>query len=134
MKYQTFQEFKDAVLAEHDEYDLRETWRIGGQGGGSCWDEGPANHYAIEGAPEPELKVLDDIIELAIPDLTFREYKVLIKADVVKRSEEHENEYYGNWTKTGTKEVDLDALWRALQDVMCDREEQAEALRAGEER
>lgn len=97
-------------------------WRIGGVGGGSCWDTGDTDpHYAISGEPEPEFHLLDEILEEACPQISFIQYK-RICSQVIKTNEYTENEYYGNYTDYAVKWFDLRELYDALveRDLLCD--------------
>lgn len=131
MKYETIQEFLDAVKVQYEDYDLTDRWVVGGQSGGSCWDEGESTHYALSTDDEPELEVFDEILEMAIPDLTFREYRAVMKQDVITYRRDSQNEYYGNWTEYMVRTIDLDKLWRALVDIQAEREVANERKRAG---
>jgi hypothetical protein len=112
-------EFVEKVLELVDgEWALKVEWTIGGQSGGSCWDEGESRHYAIDGNPEPEDETLYQILDEMCPDLTIREFRNGIDLTVIyKRSTRSQNEYYGNYTRYASRELDLDALHAALAGI-----------------
>lgn len=122
MKYDTFEDFEKAVLAQHGEYALRDQWTTGGRTGGSCWDDGNPTYYSRDAEDEPDEEVLDEIIDDAFPDLTFREYRKLQKAGVYDVRNHSESEYYGNYTDYKVRTLDLSKLYKALHDIKAERE------------
>lgn len=131
MKYDSFKEFEAEVLAEHGEYGLRDQWVVGGQSGGSCWDEGESSYSSIDTEDEPDQKILDAILDDAFADLTFREYRILQKAEVMRYERESQNEYYGNYTEYRVRTLDLRKLYDTLHDIQGEREQAAERKAAG---
>lgn len=118
MKYKTLEEFEAAVEAITDGgHAYPASWCIGGQSGGSCYDEGEPSYYAIETDPEPEDEYLDKILEDAFPLLSFLEYKKLLRAEIYERTEKHNNEYYGNYSVYAKRLLKVDVLFKALVDV-----------------
>lgn len=89
------------------------SWITGGVTGGSCWDSDDSRLEPVRGEPEPEFEMLDKVLEKVCPDIGFLAYKNLC-AEVVETLERHENEYYGNYTDTCIKKVDLKKLYDAL--------------------
>lgn len=131
MEYSDFNSFEAAVLEKHGSYGLEDRWIVGGQSGGSCWDEGDSTYYALSTDDEPEPEVLDDILDMTMPDLTFREYRALVKTDAVQYTRDSQNEYYGNWTEYRVRTIHLDKLWQAFQDIQAERTVLAERKAAG---
>jgi hypothetical protein len=95
-----------------------EEWRTGGISGGSCWDDGsgPDPHYATGGDPEPEFASLDAILLHFCPDIPLLKYKAITSA-CVKYDDWTENEYYGNCTYYGTKQVVLRDLYEKMKEL-----------------
>lgn len=130
--FPTLQRFLDTVedvrrdKGEHYDYGrgnhgvsplpLEASWTTGGIGGGNCWNEG--GHYAITAEEEPELKVVDEVLEAVCPQMTFLQYRRLMKRDFILRSESSQHEYYGNHTEYARKELDLPAFYEALKSVL----------------
>jgi len=103
-------EFRAYITETFDIYPV--TWTTGGLTGGNCWG-GSANE-PVEAEPEPELTVLDDILLDVFPSLTFMQFRVLMREDIVKVTTGTDSEYYGNYYRYSKKELDVDALYRAL--------------------
>lgn len=98
-----------------DEKCIKVEWRVGGQGGGSCWDDGETDrHYPLDADPEEELTELDKILEIFAPNLTFLQYKKLTR-EVVTRGSRTQNDYYGNYTSYASKSVNLEVLYRFIK-------------------
>jgi len=95
-------------------YKIAVEWTVGGQSGGSCWDDGEATHYAIDTEPEPEFDDLDKLLEQIFPAISYLQYKVLNR-ELVVVTEKHENDYYGNYTNYQRKTVDLGDLYDYLE-------------------
>ena len=88
-------------------------WSTGGQGGASCWDEGPAQYYATEGSPQPEFEELDKILEVVCPNIGFLQYKRICR-EVVKDQRYSDSDYYGNYDNYAIKYVMMKDLYNAL--------------------
>lgn len=99
--------------AEYGPEQIQSKWRSGGQGGGSCWDEGPSRHYPIDGDLEPEFTELDDTLAEFCPQISFIQYKQLC-SKLIKQGSETENEYYGNYTIYSTKTIKCRELFDYL--------------------
>jgi hypothetical protein len=98
-----------------NEGKLEVTWTTGGMTGGSCWNDGVEDpHYPVEAEEEPEFEALDKVLEALCPQITFLQYKKLVKS-VVSRDATSENEYYGNYYDKMTKSVDLNVLKQYLK-------------------
>lgn len=91
-------------------------WRIGGQRGGSCWDEGEHRYESVDGEKEAEFDELDEFLEECFPQLTYIQYRQL-----QKHIEYHEftsdSDYYGNYTRSMVKSLSISALEDVLGDV-----------------
>jgi len=95
------------------EFELE--WCIGGQEGGSCWNDGgddESRHYPVSADPEPEFSDLDSALLEIVPNLSFLMYKKLMsKVDVSERTS---NDYYDNYTRYAVKKIAADELWLFL--------------------
>lgn len=89
-----------------------EAWVTGGMSGGNCWDSEASTIYWTEEAKE--LIDLDVLLQKIAPDMTYLQYKELIRELDVKRQTYSVNEYYGNYTDHEYKYIELDHL----HDVM----------------
>ena len=87
-------------------------WRVGGMRGGSCWGDHP---YPIDADDEPEFNVLDQILELICPNISFLQYKN-ISSQAIVRGEYRDNDYYGNYTDYKTKTIILKNLFDVLRN------------------
>lgn len=92
-------------------------WRIGGQTGGSCWttNENPAIYRGINADPEPDLTDLDIILQKICPNISYINYKVLVKS-TIKIKEYSIYEYYGNYTNYSIKYILLNDLYKWFVD------------------
>ncbi len=91
-------------------------WCSGGQSGGSWRDTGDTdNHYAREGDTEPEFDDLDQVLAAYSKNISFLQYKVLVKK-LVKRGSYSVNEYYGNHSNYATKQVSIDEFYNYLKE------------------
>ena len=88
-------------------------WRIGGQTGGSCWDEGPHRYRGLEGEQESEFTSLNSFLEEHFPQLTFLQYKRI--ASLIKYEEfTDDRDYYGNYTVNMVKYLMVEDLKSVL--------------------
>jgi hypothetical protein len=87
------------------------TWETGGVSGGSCWDDSDPVEYSTSEL-EPDFHHLDEILSKVASNVTFLEYKTLMK--LVKYGTYIENEYYGNCTYYATKTITIDDIWDFL--------------------
>lgn len=88
-------------------------WRIGGQGGGSCWDEGESRHHPLTAEPEAKLDAMDDLLMRVCPNLPFLVYRKL-ENTLIHTREHTSNDYYGNYTEYSTKFINLAELYDFL--------------------
>lgn len=98
-----------------EELYLYKDWSTGGLSGGSCW--GTENHYPTEGSPEPEFLDLDKILESLCPNISFLQYKKLMKSLNIDESTWTDDEYYGNCTHMSSKCINLNDLYNALKEI-----------------
>lgn len=90
------------------------SWITGGMCGGNCWGDSADQYVSPE--PESDLCLLDELLESVAPGLTVKQYKQLL-ADVVRRDDRSDYEYYGNHTTYGIKQVWFDTLYVCLRDM-----------------
>lgn len=107
---------RDKKHVKIDDY-LYTEWVIGGQTGGSCWDEdNNDHHYPVTASKEPDFGDIDEILLHLVPDISYLQHKRLISA-VLKEDERTDREYYGNYTVYGTKKVILKDLYDKLSEM-----------------
>ena len=87
-------------------------WMTGGAWGGNCWNDREPSSYGPDPDPEPDLAVLDNILERVAPTIGFLQYKQLMQK--VKRESRTEYEYYGNHTSYASKEISVEDIWEFL--------------------
>lgn len=90
------------------------TWISGGMCGGNCWGDSADSEVTPE--PEPDLPLLDELLDAVAPRLTVRQYKQLL-SDVVHRDDRSEYEYYGNYTRYGIKRVSFNTVYLTLKEM-----------------
>lgn len=106
---ESFAEFESIALS-----DGAVEWRIGGAFGGDCW--GGEADREVEVEEEPEDEFLDELLTDLCPDLTFLQYRRLLKAGVYVYDKREDHEFYGNYTLYKTRRVDLRVLYETLRD------------------
>ena len=62
-----------------------------------------------------ELEALDKLLESSCPEITFLQYKKLLR--LVKHDTRTENEYYGNSTNYATKTIALRDVYQFLKEL-----------------
>lgn len=113
MNRDEFQFIVDEFTGEENTSVISEIWCVGGVGGGNCWtDDG---HYDLAADPEPDLEVLDKILERAAPNITYLQYKKLSK--MIKTEDYSQNEYYGNYTNYRKKYISVDDIWNMIMEI-----------------
>lgn len=91
-------------------------WITGGVEGGSCWNSGENDpHQARESEPEADFEGLDALLGHFVPNITLLQYRRLGK--LIKRTEDYQNDYYGNHTTYGVKTLQLQELYRFLLEL-----------------
>lgn len=104
-------DFEAYVNEYFDVYPLR--WTTGGISGGTCWSE--SGHYAIESEEEPEMEVLDEILQDVYPNLTYLNFRKMMRLPIIKVENWRESEYYGNYSYGKKKTLDIIELYLALE-------------------
>jgi hypothetical protein len=97
--YTTWETVKDAADINRQTRLEGSEVHVGGISGGSCWDtgEGGDPHYAYtEAHDDPTIECLDDILAKFCPEITFLQYKRLVKEAELTSEESGTNDYYGN--------------------------------------
>lgn len=112
-KSETHKEFEKIVDRELNEYSLSVEWTTGGVTGGNCWG-GEAN-VPVEPEAEPDLEILDEILEKICPEINVFLYKRLCKK-VITEDKYTDNQYYGNCYYKKKKTLNLDALYEFLNE------------------
>lgn len=108
--------FRPRTNIKIDDY-LYAEWTKGGEGGGSCWDDGTDDpHYPISAEKEPDFDCFDKVLLCIVPNISYLQHKVLTSA-VLRIDEYTQNEYYGNYTVYGTKKVILKDLYDKLSEM-----------------
>jgi hypothetical protein len=86
----------------------------GGMSGGG-YGEDCASHAYVNDNPGPiELLELDAILEVVWPEITYLQYKALVREAGVKTESYTVNEYYGNSTNYVYMTVKLGDLYKAI--------------------
>jgi hypothetical protein len=93
--------------------ELEARWVTGGECGGNCWDQ-EFSSCSVSSEPEPEFLVLDEILTVISPGITFLQYKKLLAKVVYDIDTDHE--YYGNYTDYGIKKLLVDDVWSFLEE------------------
>ena len=89
-------------------------WRTGGMSGGNCWGDEPS--YSLDADDVPEMTGIDELFAEICPNITFLEYKRVMK-DLVESDSRTEYEYYGNHTNYGIRRVNYRQLYDRLVEV-----------------
>jgi hypothetical protein len=120
LDYYTFIEAISALKQSWQKtLETKVEWTTGGMSGGNCWGGEPDHPVTAE--EEPDDVLLEEILEIVLPDLRFLEYKKLIRADVYAYTEDSRWEYYGNYTEYKTRTLKLDKLYSALVELVHNR-------------
>lgn len=83
-------------------------WRIGGQTGGSCWDDGDAEYEDLGSDDMPEFKELDKLLAEYAPNIKGLD-------NLIKTCTYIEDEYYGNYTQWQVKYILIEDLYNFLK-------------------
>lgn len=95
-----------------DHYSVE--WRTGGMSGGNCWGDQPS--YSVDADEVPEMTMLDEFLEEICPEITFLEYKRVMR-ELIESDSRTEYEYYGNHTNYGIRRVNFRKLYDRLVEV-----------------
>jgi hypothetical protein len=113
---------KFGLISKEDKLDLDKhylyvEWNGGGTSGGSCWDDGsgPDPHHSVSGEEEPEFEDLDTVLSKVCPNLSFLEYKQVVK--IIQSDSYVQSEYYGNSHIIMYKIVLLRDLFNKLNEL-----------------
>jgi hypothetical protein len=90
---------------------IEETWITGGETG-SNWRGSESR--PLDGEPEPEFVVLDRVLEHFCPQITFLQYKGIVRDCVRYGSDEERSGYYGERTEYSFKRIKLKKLFDRL--------------------
>jgi hypothetical protein len=82
--------------------------------GGTSGDGADAHPYVNEHPDPIELLALDEILELLWPDITYLQYKALVREAGIKTESRIQNEYYGNSTHYSYMTVKVGDLYKAI--------------------
>lgn len=86
-------------------------FETGGYSGGSCWDDRDPQWYEAE-EPEDSFKVLDLVLEVLKPNITYLQFKQI--KELIHDNSEIEYEYYGNSTDWKIEYIKLSDLYKLL--------------------
>ena len=86
-------------------------YRTGGYKGGSCWDSTIPIPYTEE-VPKNKFKVLDLVLKVIKPTITYLEYKEV--ENLIHTNKENEREYYGNSNDYNIEYLILSDLYNFL--------------------
>lgn len=117
--FKGYEEFRDHAMGIHGTQSFCRSWITGGRAGGSCW--GSNADEAVEAEPEPDDIFLDELLMAFCPDLTFLEYRKLMRSEIYRNESFERREYYGNYTSGMKSTLLLDALYKALKGIYQDR-------------
>jgi hypothetical protein len=87
-------------------------WRSGGRGG-SCWDDGNTvneDYYSFR--PSDAFIVLDKVLAILKPDITFSEYKEI--EGLLDSNTKTDYGYYGDYTEDTIEWIELTNLYEVL--------------------
>jgi hypothetical protein len=88
-------------------------WETGGVTGGSCWG---TKHYAKEGEPKPQFRVLDLVLKRLKPDISFLQFRD-IEALIKTNDYTDDSSYYGNSTDYAVEYIVLSELIALLEKL-----------------
>jgi hypothetical protein len=91
---------------------IEATWTTGGISGGNCW--GGEARYPVDAEEEPDLEELDYILEKLASSVTFLQYKIIVRKTVTKEDGGSNSDYYGNYTNSSKKILNLENLYKEL--------------------
>jgi len=107
----TYEEFWDVIGGLEIEDQV--SWVIGGATGGNCW--GGTADIPVEAEEEPD-DSLDELLSHVCPDLTFLQYRSLMKSEIYRYDKKERREYYGNYTVIRERTLDLELLYQKLRE------------------
>lgn len=84
----------------------------GGTSGGNCWGDNPTAYSSD--FEQPEIGCLDDLLAEVCPNITYLQYRKLIRDAKIQVLDWTKYEYYGNSTNYLQKVVTVGDLYTAL--------------------
>lgn len=124
IRYMTYPEFVtlargiDCTVDRKEPYSMGIQWVVGGQAGGSCWDEGDYDpHFDVEPENKPKFSKLKLLLNAMCGG---RRCPAHIKArahELLKESVWTLHEYYGNYTQYRIEYVELRPLYDLLMQI-----------------
>lgn len=117
--FKNVKQFEEAIEKELNKkiFPVFKKWIVGGQEGGSCWNND--NHYSISADPEPEDPIVFiEIIETVCPKLTFLQFKKLEHKSLWDVRNKTDYEYYGNSTDYMIKTLNTQNLFDGLKEFV----------------
>jgi hypothetical protein len=95
---------------------VSESWRTGGVGGGSCWDEGDEDpHYELVEEESEPIKALEKFLEEFYPHLSISQYKEIMQH--VQTEYWTDYEYYGNHTDYACRYITFESIANTLVNL-----------------
>jgi len=88
-------------------------YETGGYRGGGYWNDGEPTYYE-EDAPDDKFKVLDLVLEILKPNISYLQYKKI--ENMIHDNYETEYEYYGNSTNWKVEYIILSELEKFLEN------------------
>lgn len=90
--------------------------KTGGADGGGWQDDNIAKDY-VDSDPERQEEVLDIVLGLVAPGITYLQYKKLAK-ELIEEESYRDNDYYGNHTLYKLEMINPDALYDYLKELV----------------
>lgn len=101
----------NGVCLSQSKFFTSERWSLGGAHG-NCWD---SNMYYSDPEPQPEFVKLDDLLSKLCPNITFLQYKKIMR-ECVTIEEETYGEYYGGYCKYAWYRCDVERMVEILEE------------------
>lgn len=109
---------KEEFLEKYERRNYAIEWTTGGMTGGNCW--GDSANSSVESDPEPDFDVLDDILMEIAPNITLKEFRMIMRApNLIEHNTWEDYEYYGNYYSKASKKANLEVLWDFVK-IMID--------------
>ena len=107
-RYQTIYDL-DKLIDDISEWGvIFQITEIGGASGGNCYGDEAHSYQTINGKSTPF--IFDDLLTYIAPQLTFIQYREMMKDLTIIESNESKHEYYGNHTEYHVKYILLENL------------------------
>ena len=88
----------------------------GGKAGGSCWDTDGHNYHSYNTGEVPDTEEIDLILEAVVPQLSFIQYKRIMR--LVEVESWSEGDYYGNDDNYARKVLQMGKLYEAVKGMI----------------